>query len=60
MQKITPFLWFDTQAEEAARFWRGCPQIPQAIASAPLAAETMATGAVALQSETADKHGAMD
>ena len=21
MQKITPFLWFDTQAEEAARFY---------------------------------------
>ena len=23
MQKITPFLWFDTQAEEAARFYTG-------------------------------------
>lgn len=21
MQKITPFLWFDTQAEEAAKFY---------------------------------------
>ncbi len=21
MQKITPFLWFDTQAEEAVRFY---------------------------------------
>ena len=21
MQKITPFLWFDGQAEDAARFW---------------------------------------
>ena len=23
MQKVTPFLWFDSQAEEAARFYAG-------------------------------------
>jgi len=28
MQKITPFLWFDTQAEEAVNFYVSVSRIP--------------------------------
>jgi predicted 3-demethylubiquinone-9 3-methyltransferase (glyoxalase superfamily) len=36
MQKITPFLWFDTQAEEAAKFYCSVFKNSKILASSPL------------------------
>jgi predicted 3-demethylubiquinone-9 3-methyltransferase (glyoxalase superfamily) len=35
-KKITPCLWFDTQAEEAAKFYAPCSRIPRSEKSAAM------------------------
>ena len=37
LQRIRPCLWFDTEAEEAARFQREHPTVPVATAAAQAA-----------------------